>query len=501
MPARRPRPVPDAPGNWPRRLTHAQYNRTMRDLLGDQTRPAAQFPPEDFVNGFRNQIEAQGVPALLAEAYGAAAERLARSYFRGAPSPCPQPAVKCAGDFARDFGQRAFRRRLSETEIARYAAMRDPQLVVEAMLQSPNFLFRVESGAHRPHEIATRLSYFLWDTMPDETLFRAAASGELATRAGIERAARRMVSDPRAREAVEEFAAEWLRFDTILVAVKDRRQFPQFNPELAASMTQEVRRLVDDLVWNDRDFMALYSAGYSFLSSDLANLYKLPVPPAEFDRVEFPESSPRAGILGMAHFLTLTSKPEDTSPTGRGLFVREHFLCQHVPDPPPGTNSNLPPLVESKPQTNRERLDQHLSNASCATCHRLIDPIGFGFEKFDAIGAYREKARLVFPSARRDRERPPNSVELPLDTTGTVAGIPNSDFSSPKELGRVLAASRQCQECVVKQLFRFGYGRGESPADRATLDAAYEKFRVSGFRFKELLVALATAYASEIAER
>jgi hypothetical protein len=488
-----------------RRLTHSQYNHTVRDLLGDQTNPANQFPPEDFVNGFQNQADAQSIPALLAEAYGAAAEKLARNAFRGGDPngliPCKQDQ-KCRARFVREFGLKAFRRPLDDKEVERYTKLfggqndfvAGAQLVVEAMLQSPNFLFRAERGGEaKAYEAASRLSYFLWDTMPDAGLFRSAPAGELDTKAGVEQVTRRMLADPRARQSLDEFVTQWLRFDRVLNTVKDRASFPMFNPELAAAMTEETRLLVSDAVWNDRDFMTIFKSDYGFLNSDLANLYKFPAPPAEFQRVQFPAGTDRAGLLGQATFLALTSKPADTSPTARGLFVREQFLCQHVPDPPPGVNSNLPPVSASKPQTNRERLNMHLQSGICASCHKLIDPIGFGFEKFDAIGARREKLVLTFRGGRKDRDKETAKAELPLDTSGEIAGIPNSGFHSPKELGRVLSESPECQQCVVKQLFRFAFGRPETAADRPVIEAAFDKFRSSQFRFKELMVALALA--------
>jgi hypothetical protein len=241
--------------------------------------------------------------------------------------------------------------------------------------------------------------------------------------------------------------------------------------------------------------MTVFKSDYGFLNSDLANLYKFPTPPAEFQRVQFPADSDRAGLLGEATFLALTSKPADTSPTARGLFVREQFLCQHVPDPPPGTNSNLPPVTEAKPQTNRDRLSMHLTSPVCASCHRLIDPIGFGLEKFDAIGARRDKLTLTFRGGRQERNKAPAKAVLELDTKGEISGLPNSAFQSPKELGQVLAESNECQQCMVKQLFRFAYGRPETAADRPVIEAAFDKFRDSRFRFQELMVALAVAQA------
>jgi hypothetical protein len=499
-----------------RRLTHSQYNNTVRDLLGDQTRPADAFPQEDFVHGFKNQIAAQDIPPLLAEAYNAAAERLAKSAFLGGLDtnhliPCKPGTAGCAQKFVRSFGARAFRRPLTDSELRRYTAvlanelkrtgdfLSGAQLVIEAMVQSPKFLFRAEGGAN-PYDVASRLSYFIWDTMPDEDLFRAAASGELASRAGVDKAISRMIADPRARQALDEFTSQWLRFDLVQNAVRDRTLYPQFSPELATAMTEETKRLIADLVWNDQNFMGLFTAGYTYVNSDLALLYGVPAPANEFDRVPLPDAGERAGVLGQGTFLTQTSKPGETSPTVRGYFVREHFFCHQVPDPPPGTNSNLPPLTVDRPQTNRDRLNEHMVNRTCAGCHSLMDPIGFGFEKFDAIGKRREKHLLKFFPERRAKDRTPIVVELDLDTSGKVAGLANSDFGTPRELGLILANSPECQACIVKQLFRYAYGRRETSADGPLIARATQIFRDSQFRLKDLIMFLAGSIALPRAE-
>jgi hypothetical protein len=492
-----------------RRLTHSQYNNTVRDLLGDQTAPAAQFPPEDFVNGFKNQYQAQNISPLLIEAYSAAAERLARNAFRAGDTrgliPC-RPSPACRGRFVREFGLKAFRRPLDAGEQKRYEALfhretdffKGAQMVVEAVLQSPNFLFRLEDTADpkwKPYATASRLSYTLWDSMPDAALLEAAATGALDSPEGVERAARRLLDHPRARQSLDEFVSQWMRFDRILTASKDRRRYPQFTRETAVAMTGEARTFLSDLVWSDRNFMDLLTADYSFINADLAAIYGIPAPAREFDRVAFPPESERAGLLGQTLFLALTAKPDDSSPTARGLFVREQLLCQHVAEPPPGVNTNLPAVTEARPQTNRERMREHATNPSCATCHNLVDPIGFGFEKFDAVGARRDKFKLLFfPSYRGgNRRAPPKTVELDIDPTGYVAGIAGSKFSTPRELGAVLAQSPQCQECIVKQYFRYTAGRMETPADRAVIRAAFDAFRKSQFRFKEMMVALVRA--------
>ena len=491
-----------------RRLTHQQYNNVVRDLLKDSTNPASQFPPEDFVNGFKNQYQAQSVSPVQAEAYGIAAARVAANAFRRGDSrhliPCGAGDAACAVEFIRAFGRRAFRRPLEPGEIARYEVLfqeqgeflKGAQTVIETMLQSPAFLFWMEQSSNpkwKPYAAASRLSFFLWDSMPDDALLDAAAQGELAAGAGIERAARRMLDDPRAKQSLDDFVAQWLRFDRALTAARDHHSYPLFNHDLTVAMTEEAKHFVGDLVWNDRNFMDVFTANYSFVNSDLAAIYKVPPPAHEYDRVNFPPEQQRSGLLGQALFLTLTSKLDDTAPTSRGLFAREQFLCQHVPPPPPGVDTNLPAVTEARPVTNRERLAAHTTNKTCAGCHHLIDPIGFGLENFDAIGVYREKQKLLFYPEYHGAEpkRPkPKEVELALDITGQVAGLPQPQFSSPRQLGELLAQTPQCQECIVKQMFRYMSGRLDTPADVPVIRQALDDFRSSGFHFKELVVSL-----------
>ena len=468
-----------------RRLTHSQYDNTVRDLLGDRTFPSRQFPPEDFIDGFKNQYQGQSISPILADNYATAAERLASNW--SGPDPGPQ--------FVRQFGKRAFRRPLTPEEETRYALLYrqgKAKLVIEAMLQSPAFLYRPDTAATppwQPYVRAARLSYLLWDTMPDEALTSAAERGELNTADGLEAAARRMLGDPRARQAADEFIAQWFRFDSIVTMVKERRAFPLFNRELALAMTEETRRLAADLIWSNRSFMEFYTANYTYLNSDLAALYKLPAPADEFAKVTFPDDIDRGGgVLGHGSFLSLTSKPADTSITARGLFVREHILCQQVPQPPPGVNTNLPAAEPGKTLTNRDKLVMHLANPACASCHNLIDPIGHGLEKFDGSGARREKMHVELPKYNRREEN--KFVDAEIDNSGWVTGIANSEFRSPKELGRILAGNGQCQDCVVKQYFRYAMGRHENAGDRALIERVSARFRESGFRFQDMMVEL-----------
>jgi Protein of unknown function (DUF1592)/Protein of unknown function (DUF1588)/Protein of unknown function (DUF1587)/Protein of unknown function (DUF1595)/Protein of unknown function (DUF1585) len=493
-----------------RRLTHSQYNNTVRDLLGDSSRPAQRFPPEDYVDGFKNQLRHQSMPPLLVEGYSTAAEKLAANAFRAGDVngliPCkPQSAVdiKCRDQFVKSFGLRAFRRPLRDAELQKYAAafslqaratgkfLEGARVVVEAMLQSPKFLFHTEAGADGrsvDYAIASRLSYFLWDTMPDKKLLEMAGRGALRSPSAREREARRLLASPQAAEALDEFFNQWLRFDRVLNASKERRRFPEFTPEMAAGMVEETRRLLQHLSSTNGNFMELLTADYGFLSSDLASMYRLPAPATQFALVRFPLDARRAGLLGQGSFLAATAGPAETSPTARGIFVREQLLCQHVPPPPPNVNTTLPEPTEGKPLTHRQRLAAHVENAACASCHRLMDPIGFGLESFDAIGRWREK-EIIFIAADTPRGQP-KKIDLPLETGGEIAGLPNSAFNDAKQLGGILAASPVCQECIVRQIFRYAYGRLETAADQETIHQLFMAFRDAGFHFQELLIGL-----------
>ncbi|MDX2023090.1 MAG: DUF1592 domain-containing protein [Deltaproteobacteria bacterium] len=511
------RPAAEKGGRVLRRLTAKQYENTVGDLFGDALPVANMLPPEDFVDGFKNQHLGQAAAPALIEGYSLAAEFVADNVVGGIESgdprgllPCPLAKLDgtCRDNFIRSMGLRLFRRPLIEAEVQRlrtmFVANKDPKeglrTVLEFALQSPSFLYIGQSRDPKvlPYVRAARLAYFLTNTTPSDALLKRAASGGLATPADVEDVAKGLLADPKAQRALDEFVAQWLRFDALLNSFKDRKTFPQFNAEMASAMAEETRRLVRHLVWDEQNFMELFTAPYTFVNPELAKIYELPPPPAPFDRVAYTAASDRAGVLGHGSFLTATSKPSETSPTARGLYVREHFLCQSTPPPPPSVNMDLPKTVGEKPLTNKERLAVHLTAPSCASCHRLIDSIGFGFEKFNAIGGHQETMHVTIaaPAAFteqgvRTKPLPPKVFELPLDTKGFVLGIQNSEFSTPVQLGRILAGNGQCQMCIVRQVFRYAMGRKESSADHEALRPVFESFRGSGFRFKALLVAMA----------
>jgi len=497
-----------------RRLTHSQYDNTIRDLVGDYSRPALHFPPEDYVDGFKNQTRYQSMPPLLVDAYSTSAEKVALNAFRAGDIngliPCKATGptdVKCRDQFIRSFGARAFRRPLREDEFKRYAGaftvqatatgkfLEGARTIVEAMLQSPNFLFHTEGGPDGKaidYDIASRLSYLLQDTMPNKELLASAAKGELRTAAGRESATRRLLDDPKAHQALDEFFDQWLRFDRVLNSSKEGRRFPEFSLEMAGSMVEETRQLLDHLVWDNRNFMELFTADYAYVSSDLAALYKLPAPSGQFELVHFPPDTPRAGLLGEASFLAANAGPTETSPTQRGIFIREQLLCQQVPPPPPNVDTNLPESSADKPSTRRQRMTAHVENPLCSSCHRLMDPIGFGLESFDAIGRLRSHETILIESPTGNR-RQDKKIDLDLDTKGEVVGIQNSAFTDSRQLGAILSKTQVCQECIVRQIFRYAYGRMETSADEETIHQLFATFRDSGFHFKDLLMGLVKA--------
>ncbi|MDZ4693623.1 MAG: DUF1592 domain-containing protein [Deltaproteobacteria bacterium] len=511
------RPLAETGGRVLRRLTARQYDNTVQALLGDRSGLGRTFPPEDFVDGFQNQHLGQGASPVLIETYNNAAQVLAdnavRAITNGDPAhllPCKlaEADSACRDRFIAHFGRRAMRRPLFLDEeqafVRQFSGQPDfasgLRIVIESMLQSPSFLYLFDSSDPRLSQYAraSRLSYFLWNTMPDEALFEIAKNGQLKNGDDVERVTRSMLNDPAAVSAIDEFSAQWLRFDRVMGSFKDRRTFRAFNADVARAMTEETRALVRHLVWNNMNFMELFTSRYTFATPELSKIYGLEAPVPGNPRIAYPPDSERTGILGHGSFLVATSKPSETSPTARGLYIRELFLCQTTPPPPPSVNMDLPTFEGDRPLTSRERLAQHLSDPSCASCHRLVDPVGFAFERFDAIGGYGDKMKVVFrPPQKVDDDgkplpsEPSKTFELEVDTAGSILGVENSEFKGPREIGITLSKNDQCQLCVVKQLFRYAMGRKESSSDEAILKQMLSEFKKAKYRFKELLVSVA----------
>ena len=466
-----------------RRLTAAEYAASVRTIVGSTVSVAEVLPEDGHVGPFSGNVLAEpsatDVTAFMEAAELVAADAVARVE---ALAGCAAADAGCTERVARTVGRLAWRRPLSEEEVSELLAIAElstdfeerARLVLETLLASPYFLYVVEGPVDPPpgeaveldpYERATRLSLFLWGSTPDASLLDAAASGALDTREGLAREASRLMADDRFGDALERYHFEWLGLlGTDSVASihdlqKDTEAHPEWTDELGASMRREVetfvRRVYEPGSGGRLD--DLLAGRFSYLEPELAAFYGLAHPDgAGVDRVDYPEGLPRAGLLTQAGVLAVYGKIVQSAPIQRGLLVRERILCLPILPPPPGAMVDDPPNDPS--MTRREQFEAHGSAACGATCHETFDPIGFAFEHFDGIGAYRE---MDGPS--------------PVDATGT---IPGADVDRPidgaVELGRALAESRTVETCFTRQWASFALGR---EIDDAADGCAMERLR------------------------
>ncbi len=488
------------PGPSPlRRLTSAQWANTVRDLFGSDVDPGGDFPKTTIKHGFRSYADSNIVSATGADAIRLAAEHVARQIETNAATKlgCDPATASCAAGFIQSFGERAYRRPLlpeerTLLESAHATALSDGfspaeaiGIVIEVALQSPQFLYRAEianpSGAapgsvvRVDHwEMASRLSYLIWDTMPDAALTSLAAAGKLGTKAEVEAEARRMLDDPRARPTLARFFEDWLELHRLDLAPKDQAVFPEYDAALDQALREELGRTASHVVWElDGRLETLLSAPVAVVDSSLAALYGVSAPSTSgFAPVEL-DPSRRAGILTSASFSAAHANSETTNPVARGAFVRNQLLCQ-VLLPPDGLV--IEPITPDPNLSKREQFAQHRDDESCAGCHALMDPIGFGFENYDAIGRWRDK----------------EENGMAIDPSGELVDADDATgaFGGPIELVKLLAGSQIVHDCMALQTFRFAAGREENPADGCSVKSATERFRESGGDIKELIVAL-----------
>lgn len=459
----------------------------------------AGFPPETRPEGFPfdDHADARVITPVHIEAYRQAASTLARLALQDpAPIlPCDPKAdaPACAADFVRSFGLRAFRRPLDGAEITRYKDLLQRQkdfptgmsAVIQALLLSPHFLYRAEVGERQgdgtyrltSYEIASALSYLFWGTLPDQALFDAARDGGLATPAGIEAQARRLLSDPRGREHLGHFALQWLSAEGILGEPKRADLFPGFSQGTRDALAEETRRFVTHVAFESSGkFEELFLADYSFLNDALGAHYGVPGAGPELRKTALPERR-RAGLLGHGSVLGSHAHSDQTSPVRRGLFVRRNLLCQVLPPPPP--NAGGVPQVDQR-ATTRERFRQHSADPFCNSCHRYIDPAGLGFERFDAVGRYRE--------SENGKPIDPGGDMNDLEVLGAQS---SASFSTLPELARMIAGSQSASACFVRQYARYARGARESLlTDLCGLTFLTDRFRQSGGDIRALLIAV-----------
>ena len=498
------------PGPGPlRRMTHTQYNNTVRDLFPGAAIPLQTILVDPKVNGFENNSDVQAPSALLIEQYQKAALAVTAA-ARAEPAgflPCTADGgadpVDCGHAFLRDFAARAFRRPLAAAEESIYLDFFDQQmaehgfnvglqLALQALLQAPSFLYFPEFGgpplADQPtvtplggHELAARMSYFLWDTTPDDLLLAAAAAGDLDEPAGLEAEALRMLADPRARTSLVNFHRQWFDLDKIAEVNPDPASYPGFTPELRASLREELDRFVTATLFDgEGTFAALLTSTATSLDERLAAIYGAPVPPPGTWAPVTLDPTQRAGILTRAGFLARTAHAVHPSPVRRGVFVLSRLLCV-PPAPPPGNVDTSPPDPgdPDQPKTNRERYAKHTAQAECASCHKAIDGIGFGFENYDSLGTWRTLDN-----------------GHPVDASGELIGTDvDGPFTGAVELSQRLADSERAHDCVVSQVYRYALGRGTNVDDLCSLADLRLQFAAASGDMRALLVAIVTSDA------
>jgi len=485
------------------RLTRRQYNNTIRDLLGVDSNPAQAFPADGGGGGgFDNNASTLFIPPILLERYLETAVSILDQanpdrYLVARPGPDlskEQAAKRCIATFAR----KAFRRPVKDNEIDRllklyqHADARGDRfedavkLALKGILVSPNFLYLVERdqpNATEPyavsaHELACRLSYFLWSSMPDDELDKLADSGHLLEPKVLEAQVRRMLKDPKSRALAEDFAGQWLRVGSLAeLAEPDRRLFPEFTPELRDAMTEETISFFHGLLTNDRPVLELLDCDYTYLNERLAKHYGIEgVTGEKFRQVALKDRN-RGGVLGMAAVLTLTSYPRRTSPVLRGKWVLEEVLG--TPPPPP------PPMIKALPTddrvtdglTFRKRLEQHRSDPNCTSCHARLDPLGFGLENFDVLGRWRDAIQ-----------------DLPVDAEGELTT--GEKFQGSAELKAILVESKRdlFLRNLTERMLSYALRRGVEYYDTPTVKQVMADLEANKFHATNLVVSVVQSY-------
>jgi hypothetical protein len=505
-----------------RRISRNEYNNMVRDLLGDTTRPADAFVSEQKVAGFNSNSGAP-VDALITRQYLEAAETLAATATAAdnltTVVTCAAAASDaCARGFIGDFAGRAFRGQLDDSEASSLFTLYKSvatqfdfasgiEAVITSVLSSPRFLFVLELGQRgakasgvvvplSPSEVATRLSLYLWRSLPDATLTQAAASGQLATADQIEAQAARMLADPRAADGVEDFANQWLQLENMDSVTKDA-SFGNWPGQIAKDLHTETLTTYRALVLSEHAGLAdLLTSPYAYVNDATAwNIYRIDQTDLTNDAFVKRDMNPdpvhplRAGIFTEASVLASHAHRSLPSPTLRGKLVSTQLLCNTIPAPPADPDIGPPPMMEAPGQTIRDYYEQHHihNKPSCYACHQHMDLIGFGFGDFDATGAVYEGLLDNGQAIDDSGEFVSTSADGPADLDGP--------FHGPVDMMTRLAASAQVRECMALQQFRYAFGRPEADADACSAQDIYSAFSASDFNLQALIIAVVRSEA------
>ncbi|EDY16079.1 Protein of unknown function DUF1592 [Chthoniobacter flavus Ellin428] len=501
---------PKDPGPYViRRLTKMEYGNTLHDLLGVDPAVARDLPDEVIGEGYLNTLSPLQLEQYLGIANtvldralapkGAAPTEIEKRLFGPAPAPGADQR-EAARKVARSLARSAYRRPPSDAEVevllgvydlARQNKLAYPEalrLVLKAVLVSPQFLFITPSGEEESgrnivplddYQLASRLSYLLWATMPDAQLSALADSGKLHEPEVLKAQVKRMLTDPRSRALFDGFGAQWLGVGNLDSKAFDTAKFPQMTKEMRAAMYEETRLFFESIVRENRSVIDFISADYTFLNGTLAPIYGLDktITGPQMRRVHLSDAN-RGGILGMPGVLATTSFPNRTSPVRRGVWVLEEVLGEHVPPPPP----NVPALDKQDKKTVenltlRQRTELHRTNAVCANCHKILDPIGFGLENFDAIGRWRNQ----------------DDTGGAIDAAGELPG--GKHFTTPKELKVIIAGrTKELSRNIAEKLLGYALCRPLEGYDEIVLDHMMEKAAADNYRMQTLITEIVTSY-------
>jgi hypothetical protein len=494
-----PPPFAAAPGML-RRLTVPQFHNAIRDLLGFEVDPLS-LDADSYAHGHSATITAAftNTPEPSVLRYHAAIEAAVDSVFNDATkraaflgcTPTGMANDACLRGVIQSKGRRAWRRPLETAEVDRLAAVatdaaatlgsatEGARWATVALLESPSFLYRPELGAVSNgvqrltnYEMASRLAFLAWNSLPDDTLLDLAAQGSLASPDQIRTATQRLLESPAGRESVTAFVHEYLTVFRIATQPKDVTLYAEYSPTLQEAMARDMRETWAIIAFDDRgSAMDVFTTPKVFVNSELATLYGVDatgLTPTTFGVRSLPADGPRLGVLSKAGFASMYANQRVGSPTLRGKFVRESLLCEILEPPPEGVAFPGDPMG----QTRRQQLEAHMTDPTCAGCHAMMDPLGFPLETFDGIGRYRTMDN-----------------GFPIDTTGDYDGVPVADA---KELGAVVGASVTARHCLVRRYFAFAMGREERDVDGSVVNTLAASFEASGMKLPTLIADIVT---------
>lgn len=502
-------PEPETPGTRAlvKLITADQYRNTVEYVFGSGIDAQVQFAPVPRAEGLlSNSAATAGISSGQVQEIQGLAARVASQVVdeknRGYLIPC-RPAsldgadAACATQFFTQVGRLMFRRAMTADEVTLYVEQANAaadlledfyagiEVALEGLLLSPEVLFIIERSEPDPenpghrrldaYSLASRLSFFLWNAGPDDALLAAAESGELQARGGVEKAVDRMLASPRLVQGVRAFFDDMLTFDEFETLAKDSTIYPAFTRVTADdAREQTLRTVVNHLLEKDADYRDLFTTRSTYMSRALGPVYGVPAQPG-WTPYEFPEDSPRAGLLTQVSYLALTSHPGRSSVTLRGMALREVFLCQTVPEPPPGVDFSVVANPDGVYLTQRELIAVHLSTPSCAGCHRITDPIGLALEQFDGAGRF----RLTENGAT-------------IDVKGGLDGF---EFEGAIGLGEALRENPELPRCLVQRVYSYGTGAPPAIEARPTLNYFNEGFAAQGYKLRDLLRMVAVSKA------